>query len=141
MFNLSQPKRIAENLTKDEVTSIYHAVKFASYNNKTAKQAFLAVEDKVNDDFTPRSCGRFFKCFEAMQTGSMYKQSIGENPTRWFLEIIRKEDECEGLELALNALRANIKHRQTPPNKHNMGGYIKILTDFSDCQNTQTHKH
>ena len=119
--------RIAEYLTKDEVTEIYHAVKFASYNNKTVKQAFSAVRDKVNDKFTEKSCGRFLKGFEAMQGGAMYKQSMGPEPTDWFLGLFEKEE----LKQALDALKEHIEHRQKFLGSCKMEIYWEIHRKYS----------
>ena len=124
--------RIAEYLTKDEVTAIYHAVKFASYNNKTVKQAFSAVRDKVNDKFTYGSCRRFFKAFEAMQGGDMYKQPMGPEPTDWFLGLFEKEE----LKQALDALEEHIKHRQKFSSSCKMEIYWEIHEKYYKILNS-----
>ncbi len=126
--------KIAEYLTKDEVTAIYHAVKFASCNNQTSEQAFLAVRGKVTDKFTDGSCKRFFKAFEAMQGGDMYKQPMGPEPTDWFLGLFEKEE----LKQALDALEEHIKHRQKFPSSCKMEIYWEIHKKYSKILNS-TH--
>ncbi len=134
---------MAQNMTEEEIKKIYEAVKSVFDKKMTRDEGFYSVDKIVSSNYAFMS---YFRGFRAMKSNGehIYRKSIGEKLTRCFLEIIRKDDGCEGLQLALNALQAHIKYRQTPPNKHNMGGYIKILTDFSDCDtppNTQQEEN
>ena len=99
---------IAINLTEDDVTAIFHAVKSASCK----EDVLIKVKDKLENRFTIDSSRRFFNGFEAMRGGYMYKESMGPKPTDWFLDLILEEFKKAGLERALDALEEHIKHRQ-----------------------------
>ncbi len=122
--------RIAENLTEDDVTAIYHAVKSASCNNQTSEQAFLAVRNRVKNDFTEGSCSRFFRGFEAMRGGAMYKLSMGPKPTCWFLGLIHKDFGDDGLKQALEAFLVHIKHCEKQGRSHKMIEYRPIYDKY-----------
>ncbi len=121
---------IAINLTEDDVTAIYHAVKSASCNNQTSEQAFLAVKNKVKNEFTEGSCSRFFRGFEAMRGGDMYKLSMGPKPTDWFLGLIKEDSGKEGLKQALEAFLVHIKHCEKQGRSHKMIEYWPIYNKY-----------
>ena len=119
---------MSEDMTKNEIEKIYQAVKRTWDGKIGEREAFHSVRTMLSSYVAFMS---YYRGFEAMKAGSVYKKSIGAKLTRCFLELILKDFKEDGLELALKALLAHIEHRQTFTSSCKMEDYKEIYMDFS----------
>ncbi len=120
--------RKGKKITEDKIKKIYHAVKYAGGDEISRKEAFYTVETIVSSYYGFMS---YYRAFNAMQVGGMYKKSIGVELLQGFLKLIFEEEKETGLELALDSLWAHIEHRQNFPSSCKMEDYKKIHKEFS----------
>ncbi len=116
-----------KDLNKEKNKKIYHAIKSAYRGEISLNNAFRSVETILSSNVAFLS---YCRAFSAMQTGSMYKKSIGGELTRCFLELIHADFGSKGLELALKALQEHINHRQTFISSRKMETYIRIYKEY-----------
>ncbi len=114
-------------MTEDKIKKIYHAVKYAGGDEISRKEAFYTVETIVSSYYGFMS---YYRAFEAMQVGGMYKKSIGGDLLRGFLNLISEEEKETGLKLALASLWAHIEHRQNFTSSCKMEEYKEIHKEF-----------
>ncbi len=120
-------KKMSEDMTKEEIKKIYHAVKSAYGGKIDIYKAFYSVETMLSSNVAFLS---YCRAFGAMQTGSVYKRPIGGKLTRCFLDLIHADFGSKGLKLALKALKKHIDHRQTFDSSRKMETYIQIYEEY-----------
>ncbi len=118
---------MSEDMTKEEIKKIYHAVNFVYRGEISLNNAFQSVETMLSSKVAFVS---YYRAFKAMQTGSIYRKPIGGELTRCFLELIHADFGSKGLELALNALQKHINHRRAFDSSRKMGTYIRVYEEF-----------
>ena len=116
-----------KDLNKEKNKKIYHAIKSAYRGEISLNVAFRSVETILSSNVAFLS---YCRAFSAMQTGSMYKKSIGGELTRCFLELIHADFGSKGLELALKALQEHIYHRKRFVSSRKMATYIQIYEEY-----------
>ena len=75
-------------MTEDKIKKIYHAVKYVGGDEISRKKAFYTVETIVSSYYGFMS---YYRAFNAMQVGGMYKKSIGVELLQGFLKLILRK--------------------------------------------------
>ncbi len=116
-------------MTEENCEKIYHNLKRVYGRKIELEEAYKSVAEIA----TPRLWRRFHKAFMAMKSSEerLYKEPIGLEMTRYFLQQIFIDDGAKGLRLALNALETHMKHYKKKWPYRPMIGYDEVFEYFS----------
>ncbi len=120
-IKLVKPKK---KITLDVVKEIYPRAKDVYEGRIELDKALNELEDKMNKG----SAWMYINTFKAMRQGESYTGTINTTATKYFLQQIFDDYKAEGLELALEALNANIIYFEGLSGN----GTLKTVRDIRD---------
>ena len=107
--------------------SVFEASEKGDFAGREAlKDALDALQTSTHNRSSARMC---IGAFSSMRRGELYKMSINNSVTQYFLEKILTDDGEENLKIALGALWKHIEHREDK--RLNSRGIKGIYTKFS----------
>lgn len=115
-------------ITKREITPLYDMAKRVYHKKIQIEPAISSLV--ISYGINKNSMKDYINCFKAMMEGKVYKRTINNEATSYYLQEILKDYGTEQLKKAINSVQAHVEYYSLQ-GKGNLASTRRIISQFN----------